>query len=562
MGWIEAVKGDAALAAGLVSGVLFIFLCIRSPRNLYGFLLTAILGCICQWSLTEWFYEQAKGAQAQMVLDGVEGPEAQMMLDDLTAKAQVLHAFMMVGGVLLIPFYLHFALLLSTGVRQRSRWLAVAYGTALAFLLTIPLAAFTTDFYGSVYAPAEGAEPWDWAYSAFLAAVVGAGIVVLGRRYFGASKSTRGVFGFPLLAGIVLGTLGALDVVANLEGVANVGATAVAIIFVVGVFRYRGIFDSLTTLRESTDRLLGALNRGVVTFDNAGTVIHANEAAHALLGAEVRTFRDAGPEIEALVKEGGERMVQRGAKVLKVSVFRPEGPLGPEEQAHLLVEDVTRESQLLRDLAQRESLALLGEATATLTHEIRNPLTAIRPTLDKLTAETPPTLEQMKILRQEFARLSAVLERGLTLARPLEIDMEPSDLPQLLRRILKAPTALPVRLEAPDAIPPVPCDPELIRNVLTNLLINAEEAGAEEVTIRVVADEAAGQAVVHVSNRGPRIPDEILERMFEPFVTTKQRGGGLGLPLCRKIVTAHGGTIDARNTDVGVEFEVRLPWTF
>jgi signal transduction histidine kinase len=524
-----------ALAAGILSGVLFLLMCLRSPRNTYAFLLTGIVGCICQWNLTEWFH--------------------------LRSDNWRLHALKLAGGTLLVPLYFHFAQLVSKGGSHR-RWLVLAYGCAGAFLLTILVSTLEERAYKNLY----DTDPWNLAFIAFLGVFVVPAVVSLGRRYLAASTGRRGLFGFPLLAGLILAPCGAVAMLPNqppdVARVGNFGAAAASIILFVAFFKYRGTFDALTWQRESTDRLLGALDRGVVTFDHAGRVIHANDAARTLLGTDVRTTGDAGAEIEALVAEGGERLVRRGPKMLKVGVLREEGPIGADAQVHLLVEDVTRESQLLRDFAQRESLASLGEAAATLAHEIRNPLTAIRATVDALTEGTPPGPEQLALLRQEIARLNAVLERGLTLARPVELELEPCDLERLIERVASlAPPTLPVRLEIDEPIPPIPCDPDLTGQVLLNLLRNAEEAGAEEVWIRAGADPAARLAVLRVSNRGPPIPDEILADLFQPFVTTKRRGGGLGLAMSRKVIHAHGGEIEARNIDGGVEFEVRLPWT-
>lgn len=524
VGGFGDVKEHSALAAGVLSGVLFVLLCVRSPRNLYAFLLAAIVGCLCQWNLTEWLLEREPSSW----------------------RLRALH---MVGAVLLPPFYFHLALLLFSGSRPRWHWLVLAYGAGFALLLTVLLAAGSSSFYTEFYAP----HTWNQVYVLYLAVVVGTSLVLLARAYRRAPRESRGVYGFPLLAGLLLAPLGGVDMALHWP-VGNVGAAAAALVLFAGVFRYRGIFDSLALLRETTDRLLGALSRGVVTIGADGQVVYANPAARELLGPDVET-------IGASVAEGSERYVQRGARTLKVAAVRLDSPLQAGGHTHVLVQDVTRESRLLRDLAQRESLASLGESAATLAHEIRNPLTAIRSTLDTFHPEAAPSEEQLGLIRREVARLSNVLERGLTLARPLELEIEPSDLERLLRRVSSlAPPALPVRLRIEQPLPAVSCDPDLVGQVLLNLIRNADEAGAPEVEIRAAADPDARQAVLRVSNRGPGIPPEVMEQLFQPFVTTKQRGGGLGLALSRKVVTAHGGTIEARNTEGGVEFEVRLPW--
>ncbi len=143
------------------------------------------------------------------------------------------------------------------------------------------------------------------------------------------------------------------------------------------------------------------------------------------------------------------------------------------------------------------------------------------------------------------------------MARVMVVDDEASVRSALRRIVERTPDRDLVKLGLAEGLPEVYADPDLMGQVFANLIRNAVEAGADRIEIRT---ERNGEKVeARVRNSGPAIPPEILGRLFQPFVTTKAKGAGLGLALCKKIVTAHGGEIKVSNVDRGAEFEVRLP---
>ena len=108
-------------------------------------------------------------------------------------------------------------------------------------------------------------------------------------------------------------------------------------------------------------------------------------------------------------------------------------------------------------------------------------------------------------------------------------------------------------------IPTLRIDPDLIGQVISNIVRNARESGATEIVL--TTGRNGDTAWFRVRNTGDPIDPDLLSRIFQPFATTKTTGAGVGLALCKKIVTVHGGSIAARNVTDGVEFEVKLPWT-
>jgi signal transduction histidine kinase len=326
-----------------------------------------------------------------------------------------------------------------------------------------------------------------------------------------------------------------------------------SIVLVAGVFRHREIFDAIVRVRESTTHLLEAMHRGLVTFDQQGATILCNDPAVTLLGKRPANRDDLDPEIRELFPTGGQRYTKRGAKILKTTVLHVEAPVKEASYSHLLIEDSTEEYRMLHEFSQRESLASLGEAATTLAHEIRNPLAAMSITVDAM-----ERTEQVERVRVQIRRLNAFIQDRLDFARPVVPDMEACDLNRLLQKIGKR-SPLPARLDLAERLPSVHADPDMLGQIFDNLIRNADEAGAKSVEIATAQN--GKQVSVRIFNEGPPIAPDILGRLFEPFFTTKETGSGIGLALSKKILTAHGGDITARNVERGVEFEVRLPWT-
>ncbi|MCZ6787950.1 MAG: ATP-binding protein, partial [Planctomycetota bacterium] len=456
---------------------------------------------------------------------------------------------------LLPALYFHLALQLGVRGRARTRWLVLGYGCALAFFLPALSSIWhapTKEFY-------DAPDGWDVSYVIVFAPLLVAGSLLLVRRAFSEPRGNRGIFLFPVVALLVMAPLGMWEL-ANQDApkLANVGAVGLCLVITWGVLHYGVVFDAITRLRQSTSEALDAMQRGLVTFDHKGAVLFCNDSATALLGVRPARIEDLEAAIQEVVQNGGNRFVKRGSRILKVSASRPDVPVESAASIQLLLEDNTHEYELLHELSHRESLASLGEAAATLAHEIRNPLAAIGSTVDTLSSEAKPSKEQLELLTGQLERLNSLVARSLDLARPIKVKPEPSDFNALLERIAaRVPPPMRVRLELAEKLREVSIDPDLIGQVFDNLIRNAAEAGANEVT--VVTRQGEGVVVAVVRNPGPPIPPEVIGRLFQPFVTTKATGAGVGLAFCKKILTAHGGDISAANFDGGVEFEMRLP---
>ena len=227
-----------------------------------------------------------------------------------------------------------------------------------------------------------------------------------------------------------------------------------------------------------------------------------------------------------------------------------------------------------RLLERKNRLAALGEMAAGLAHEIRNPLGGIQLYASMLAqdvADRPESLTTVRKISGGVRRLEALVGQVLQFSREIAAHPEPADLSDIVDTAVEMATAkfeergVRCTVEGPRPLN-VRIDPLLIGQALLNLLLNAAEAmgpGAlGTVTVRFgrpAADSDVRQFHLVVTDAGPGIPPQVLDRIFNPFFTTKDAGTGLGLSIVHRIVEAHEGTITATNEPGGgAKFEIRV----
>ncbi len=244
------------------------------------------------------------------------------------------------------------------------------------------------------------------------------------------------------------------------------------------------------------------------------------------------------------------------------------------ELAETLAETNRRLEQAQEEARRSERLAALGQLSAGLAHELRNPLAVIKGSAETLTrklANTDPiTTEMASYISSEVNRMNALVTRFLDFARPHKLEEREEQIPPLIERALKA-----ARERWPDAkveverhlaadLPNVNLDGGLIEQVFTNLALNAYEAmgpggGKLRVAAVPISDGKRGVEITF-QDTGPGIPAELREQIFNPFFTTKETGVGLGLSIVSKIVDDHRGSIRVTSEPgKGACFTVFLP---
>jgi two-component system sensor histidine kinase HydH len=242
-----------------------------------------------------------------------------------------------------------------------------------------------------------------------------------------------------------------------------------------------------------------------------------------------------------------------------------------EEAAAQLAESnrSLRETQV--SLRRSERLAALGQLTAGLAHELRNPLGTIKASAEMLTKQNvqqnPKVQAEMaEYIGSEVNRMNSLITSFLNFARPLQIHPAEGDLDAVVDGVLRQQADLAkqrqvrVSVQKPEDGCRFSFDADLLAVALTNLLQNAIQASAagQEVEIRI--ERSAADVRVWVTDHGSGIPAQHLESIFNPFFTTKPQGVGLGLPIVAKIVDEHQGRIDVASEEgKGTKFEIVLP---
>ena len=278
------------------------------------------------------------------------------------------------------------------------------------------------------------------------------------------------------------------------------------------------------------------------------------------LASGVKHIIGTGREVAAQHKDG---------TIFPVSIAVSEMHFDGERSFTGIIHDLTRRKRIEARLREQSELARIGQMAAVMAHEVRNPLAGIRGALEVVGSRLPTESRDRAVMSDAVARLDALnqfVQDVLLYSRPKPPAIRPTPLMLVIQRLIEllksdaqfAQTA--VTVEGPDVI--VPIDPQLIERTLHNLLANAAQAlkGAGAISLRIDTLDAVCR--ITVSDNGPGIPRDVRERIFEPFFTTKHRGTGLGLPIAKRTVEQHGGSIAVESTpELGTTIIIHLPLT-
>ena len=348
--------------------------------------------------------------------------------------------------------------------------------------------------------------------------------------------------------------------------------------------------DKLLEANAYLEGVLSGVTAGVVTLDHGLGVRLANPAASAILGLprdelEGRGLAEWGAQGSGLrhfAQEIAARFLATPNRAWReqLALTMPNSnrvllvrgtPLSAGETPDyvLVLDDVTQLIQAQRDAAW-------GEAARRMAHEIKNPLTPIQLSAERLEAKLADRLEgaardtltrAVATIVGQVAALKGLVDAFAQYARLPSPRIERVDLNGLVREVLELYAgSIPLQIELAGDLPPVAGDPSLLRQVLVNLMKNAQEAQENtpmpqiRVSTRREGDELSELIELRVEDNGVGFPEELKNRMFEPYATTKPKGTGLGLPVVKKIVEEHHGEIDVCNIEGGgARISVRLP---
>jgi len=232
--------------------------------------------------------------------------------------------------------------------------------------------------------------------------------------------------------------------------------------------------------------------------------------------------------------------------------------------------EVYRELQdSFEQLKRADRLSAVGQLSAGLAHEIRNPLASIEGAVDILERSDQPRndrAEFLGIIKKECRRLNGLLTNLLDFARPRQPRIQAVDVRKVVESVVgltghtgeREVTAIEIRV--PEGLPSINGDAEQLQQVILNLTLNAIQAMPQGGTIKIEAKQHGPEFVIQVVDEGIGIGKEGLEQIFDPFYTSKESGTGLGLAVAHQIVAQHGGVLKAEtNRDKGMTFSVVLP---
>jgi signal transduction histidine kinase len=270
------------------------------------------------------------------------------------------------------------------------------------------------------------------------------------------------------------------------------------------------------------------------------------------------------------------RMLQTAAKKGRAE-RSPNVVTALSQSINLLIQDVDQAQQALEksreNLLQAEKMALVGKLAAGMAHSIRNPFTSVKMrlfSLGRTLALNATQEEDFSVISQEIRHIDTIVQNFLEFSRPPKLMMQPvspsavvDNALQLLSHRLKS-YGVEVRVNRTAALPEVLADPEQLKEVLVNLIINAceemKEGGIIQIEERLFGQQPHQYAVLSLTDSGPGIPEELKEKVFQPFFTTKDEGTGLGLSIASRIVNEHSGRLSLETgRSGGATFVISLP---
>ncbi len=364
----------------------------------------------------------------------------------------------------------------------------------------------------------------------------------------------------------------------------------------------------LRRVRLEAADILRHIGAGVLTIGGDGSLVYANPTAEALLGlgglagGNVPRGRTALEQLDRVAPELGEairRTAREGRRVVRTvaeaaaggrtfpigfTTTAVQGEAGTTPSVTAIFQDISDARRLEELRLRTERLEAVAEISASLAHEIKNPLASIRSAVTQLSRLAPPGADERVLaglIVRESDRLSALLTEFLDFSRVRVTRSAPLDLAAVAEQGIRLARQHPdcadgaqIRLEAPVRPVLVEGDEDLLHRVVFNLVLNAVQASptSSDVSVRVLTANGGelpagvvmdAPRLLEVRDAGPGVAPEVLPRLFVPFVTARPGGSGLGLAIVQRAVQAHRGLIFCDSTlGRGTTFSVFLPARF
>ena len=351
--------------------------------------------------------------------------------------------------------------------------------------------------------------------------------------------------------------------------------------------RMRNVQEVFSALKENLDQILGNLQDGILLFTGDGRAVLVSEAAGRFLNMQRdnilglhareiferstvlgRALCDAFDAGVSLIQE--EILTETGRRVQVSLDFIFDDKTSQGLGALLTLHDLESAEAIESELELSRRMAAIGRLTSGVGHEVKNPINAIVVHIEllknKLSGAGVPATRHLDIIEAEIHRLDRVVQLLVDFSRPVELRLREQDLREVIDDVLVLSAAElsthNVTLESQIPAKPmmVNIDADLLKQAALNVIQNGAQAMPEGGTLRVVLEEQRKYALLRIADQGPGIPDDIREKIFDLYFTTKAGGSGIGLAMTYRIVQLHYGSIEVQsNPGRGTEFLLRIP---
>jgi two-component system, sporulation sensor kinase E len=354
--------------------------------------------------------------------------------------------------------------------------------------------------------------------------------------------------------------------------------------------RIRSLVFAITEENDRLEMVLESMTDGVVVTGREHQILLFNKSAERLLpfapgelvekpawntieDREIAAFLEDKLVNQEKVRDREFTLDERGGITLSVSIM----PLVQDKIIRgnvIHIEDVTQKRAEQARLRRAESLAALTTLTAGVAHEIKNPLASIGIHLQLIkkaiegrdTVESAAVGEYLQVIDEEVGRLNQIVVDFLFAVRPMDAQLECRDLNPVIRELLEFlrfeldEAGIQVELQLAEDLPRISLDEKYLKQALLNIIKNAITAMPSGGKMHIKTAASDGELILTIADTGVGMPEEIIDKIFEPYFTTRAFGSGLGLTLVYKIVKEHLGdiTVSSREGE-GTSFQISFP---
>jgi signal transduction histidine kinase len=351
--------------------------------------------------------------------------------------------------------------------------------------------------------------------------------------------------------------------------------------------RMRNVQEVFSALKENLDQILGNLQDGILLFTGDGRAVLVSESAgrflnmdrDRILGLHAREIFDRSTVLGRALCEAfdagvtliqEEILIETGRRIQASLDFIYDDNTTQGLGALLTLHDLESAEAIESEIELSRRMAAIGRLTSGVGHEVKNPINAIVVHVEllksKLTGASAPAMRHIEVIEAEIHRLDRVVQLLVDFSRPVELQLREQDMRDVIGDVLALSaeelSTHNVRLESrmPERPMVVNIDADLIKQAALNVIQNGAQAMPEGGALRVILEEQRKFAVLRIADQGTGIPDDIREKIFDLYFTTKTGGSGIGLAMTYRILQLHYGSIEVEsNPGRGTEFLLRIP---